>query len=130
VAGQLRGELVHGYSPFYGTVVYLIPITTASKTWWHRFAGSHLELIDPIQNSSVAFRDRTVAAQDGSFSFHQVPPGSYYLYGRVLWASTAKDTTSFGGDAWLGTASVSTGDTTHVVLRNRRAVFPPDSIHR
>ena len=127
VAGRLHGEFVYSYSPFYGSAVYLIPITPATKEWWAGLARPRYALIDPQQNSSIGFQDQTTVARDGGFAFHNVAPGEYYLYGRVLWAATARDTTSFGGDAWLGTVNVVSGDTARVALRNRRSFFSSDT---
>lgn len=34
IIGRLRGEFIHGSIPYYGSVVYLIPVTASSETWW------------------------------------------------------------------------------------------------
>ena len=37
IVGELADRFVHG-NPFYGSVVYLIPVTLLSQDWWNGLA--------------------------------------------------------------------------------------------
>ena len=114
--GHRSGEFVHGSPPYYGSVVYLIPVTPSSEDWWVRLARPRYALVDPQRDRSLGFVDRTTEDPAGRFQFKGVRPGDYYLYARVLWTATIGDSTLFGGGAWVGTATVAPRETTRVVL--------------
>jgi TonB family protein len=124
ISGQLLNTFVHGRNPFYGSVVYLIPVTPSNEDWWVGFARPRYALVDPQQDRWLGFDDRTTCSEGGRFLFMGVKPGDYYVYARVLWTTTIGDSTIFGGGPWLGEAKVAARETSRVTLRSRLMTFP------
>ena len=65
-----------------GTRLYLNPVTSYSKQWYNEsyLNGYKLKKADARLFNHLKF---TAAGGDGSFSFYNVPKGSYYLIGTV-----------------------------------------------
>jgi TonB family protein len=128
IVGRLHGAFVHGGNPFYGSVVYLIPVTQLSEDWWVRFARPRYPLVDPQTERWLGFTARTTCDPGGHFQVDSVPPGDYYLYARVFWTATLGDSTCFGGGAWIGMATAAARETARVVLRTPFSVFPGGAV--
>jgi TonB family protein len=123
VAGHLADAFVHGPPPFYGSVVYLIPVAPSTEDWWVRLARPRYALVDPQSDRSLGYVDRTTCDEVGRFQFDKARPGDYYVYARVLWAYPIGDSTGFGGSAWVANVTVVPRDTAHVTLRTPNVFF-------
>lgn len=99
-------------------------MTASSEDWWLGFTRPRYPLVDPQQEGRLGYADRTTAAPNGAIQFTNVHPGDYYLYARVLWATSTSETTFFGGGAWIATATVAARETARVTLRMPWAVLP------
>lgn len=123
ITGHIADTFVHRSPPFYGSVVYLIPVSASTEDWWVRLARPRYALADPVSDRSLGYADRTTCDAAWRFQFSTVRPGDYYLYTRVLWTYAIGDSTGFGGGAWVGTATVAARETVRVTLRTPTVLF-------
>ena len=122
IAGVLGGTFAHG-APFYGSVVYLIPVTPVAEDWWVGLARPHFPLVDPQFGATWQYVRMTTCGPGGQFEFSGIRPGDYYLYARVFWTDVFGDSTVFHGGAWVGAAKVASRETVRIALRTPRALF-------
>ena len=123
ILGHLGGEFVHGPPPWYGSVVYLIPVAPSTEEWWVRLARPRYGLVGPENDRTLGFSGRTVCSETGEFTFLRAQPGDYYLYARVAWTQHVVDSTIVTGGAWIGTVTVAARETVRVTLRPPLALF-------
>ena len=67
IVGHLAGAFMHGGPPFYGSVVYLIPMSASTEDWWVRLAQPRYALVDPQNDRSWGYADRTTCDPAGRF---------------------------------------------------------------
>lgn len=122
VVGNMFSPFMHE-SPFYGTVVYLIPNTQASRDWWDRLTRKPNYWMRTPKDLELPYLDRTTCEDGGHFAFLKVRPGDYYLHANVFWVTFGGESTEVGGRAWIGSTTAAAGETALVTLRPPEFVF-------
>ena len=123
IVGHVAEDGIDGTPPWYGSVVYLIPVTPSTEEWWVRLARPRDALVSPDNDHMLSFSDRTTCSASGEFTFPRVRPGDYYIHARVVWTYPIDDSTVVGGGAWIGSATVTARETARVALRPPGALF-------
>ena len=109
---------------FYGSVVYLIPNTRASRDWWDRLATRpKFWLADPYLELRLDYADRTTCDSAGRFAFKDVRPGDYFFHARVFWTNIVGQESLLDGGAYIAWTTVPAAETVHVMLKPPQLTF-------
>ena len=127
IVGSMLNTFVHG-APFYGSVVYLVPDTQVSRSWWHGMSTDPDSWMWSPRDLRLPYVGRTTSEDGGLFAFSKVPPGAYFLHANVFWVMPGDGSSPVHGSAWIGTTTVAPGETVRVTLRPPEFVFRGDSV--
>lgn len=98
-----------------GNTVQLVPVTSYTTEVRQRvtIGGEHVGPVDPRIEK---YRRTTIADASGSFEFHNLPPGEYYVSCVITWQVPGQNGLYPTGGVAFGTVKVGEGETAKVVV--------------